>query len=128
MQDNWTSLTVDNGKAGLVVMPDEILLGRGDSGLNLASASVTLKGGGSEIKLANNSVTIGELKITQVGGKTKLSLLDQSEEKIAKLEKKFETLQRALSQSIEDKDKEIVALKEQLSNLGNASKSKKKKK
>lgn len=128
MQDKWTSLTVDNGKAGLVVMPDDILLGMGDSGLNLASASVTLKGGGSEIKLANSCVTIGELKITQVGGKTKLNLLDQSEEKITKLEKKFETLQRALSQSIEDKDKEIIALKEQLSNLGNASKSKKKKK
>jgi hypothetical protein len=65
--------------------------------INLKKDSITLTGGGSEIKLANSSVTIGDLKITQVGGSTKLNLLKQSEDEIKKLSRKFEELEKSFN-------------------------------
>ena len=118
LSDDLVSVTVDDSSSGLVATKDHLELMAGGSGVKVTNDGLTIKGGGSEIELANNSVTIGDLKITQVGGNTKLNLLDQSEEKISSLEKKFETLSQAFDRSIEEKNIEIQALKEQVANLG----------
>jgi hypothetical protein len=113
---------------GMAISAADITLSVNDqSGLLLSSSGATFKGGGSEIKLANSSVTIGDLKINQVGSNTKLNLVEKSNDQIKKLEKSFEGLERSFNQSIEQKDKEIQALKQQIANLGNSAKSKKKK-
>lgn len=111
-------------EAGLCASKDELELLAGDSGLKLSNDSVTLTGGGSEIKLANNSVTIGDLKITQVNANTKLNLLEKSENEIKGLTSRFAELEASFRTSIENKDKEIEALRQQIASLAQPKKKK----
>jgi hypothetical protein len=124
--DKEISLLVD-GSAGLCTTSDELMVVVENNGLICTRESTKLIGGGSEIQLANNSVTIGDLKITQVHGKANLNLLEKSNKEISELKTTFEKLEKSFKEAITAKNDEIKELKQQVANLGNSAKSKKKK-
>ena len=120
MTDDLVGMAVEGSKCGFGANNDSVSLVADDAIINVKKDSIVLTGGGSEIKLANSSVTIGDLKITQVGGNTKVNMLKDSKRKIESLDQKLEKLQKSFDESITKKDQEIDALRSQLAELGRA--------
>lgn len=100
--------------AGLHLKKGSARIGTSGSSVEAKADSLIMSGGGGAIKLANNSATIGDLKITGLGGGTSFSDLKKAQKTIKSLDSKFDRLRVDMMKQIHAKNLEIEKLKDAL--------------
>jgi hypothetical protein len=100
--------------AGLYLKDGNARFGTTRSNIEAKSDALVMSGGGGAIKLANGSATIGDLKITGLGGGTSFSDLKKAQKTIKNLDSKFDRLRVDMMKEIHAKSLEIEKLKDAL--------------
>ena len=104
--------------SALIVTKSSVGLVANTSGLLVSDDNLELLGGGGAISMKNNSVTIGDLKITNLTGKTNIEALSKANKKRKELESAYLAMTEKLQKELDKKSTEIDELKQAVAKLG----------